>query len=408
MPDESIVSSRRDLTEIKGFEPVLPELGKIKIGEKGQLRKSKSGTSFQAPQKLDHFKVTGLERGPDNNLLVDLELHKVIGKNPRELDIVFPYNELDLNFVTFFAWYSSRTVRCKGNGQVAFRLDENSGEYKQIECNPEKCPMHSPPPPRNKKEKPTSAVCKPNGILSVILMKAPRIGGVYKFRTTSYNTVRNVRSSLMMIRQLTGGTLAGIPLKLTLKPQTVNPKGMQGSIVVYTVSVEWVGTLEGLFQKALESAQMRAQNLTDIRSFEEQARKALTTGPVETEAEAREVAEEFYPDAVIEDAEIIDVDPVEEGKAQAENPAQDAQGSAQEANEGMTDNVPSEPDGDPRAGDEPPVEVYAEDLPPDIDGDLLDDVAPGVPGEDDAPAEDESQKTEGGNNPTNTKSRRRI
>ncbi len=188
-------------------------------------------------------------------------------------------------------------------------------------------------------------------------MKAPRLGGVYKFRTTSYNTVRNVRSSLMMIRQLTGGTLAGIPLKLTLKPQTVNPKGLKGAIIVYVVSVEWVGTLEALYKKALESAELRAKSLTDLRDYETQARRALTAGPEEDAQEAREVAEEFYPDAV--EAELVE-DGVIEGKA-AESPGDQAEKPAQEAQEPA-----QEPEGEPGGGESPPLEAYSEEPPADL------------------------------------------
>lgn len=394
MNENATKLSRRDLTSIKGFDPVLPELGKIKIGEKGQRRKSKkSNVEFQPPQKLDHFKVVGLERGPDNNLLIDKKLHEVVGPKPRELDIVFPYNDIALNFVTFYAHYSSRTCQCKGNGEVAFRLKQ-AGEYEQIKCNPESCPLHNPPEPKNKNERRANAVCKPNGILSVILMKAPRIGGVYKFRTTSYNTVRNLLSSLQMIRQLTGGTLAGIPLKLTLKPQTVTPKGMTGGIVVYVVSVEWPGTIDSLYAKALESASLRAKSLTDLRDYEDQARKALTSGPDENEDEIIEVTEEFYPEAV--EAELVEDSDKPETATEPPKPPEDAEAQA-----------PKEKAGGPISDDNvPPLDAYEEDGTPPPD-DLMDDAAPRNNSETKSP-EGKGKDENGGNAKANKSKRRRI
>ena len=46
---------------IKNLTPGLVERGKIKIGMKGAARQSRSGNTFQAPQKLDHFIVTATE-----------------------------------------------------------------------------------------------------------------------------------------------------------------------------------------------------------------------------------------------------------------------------------------------------------------------------------------------------------
>lgn len=417
--------SRRDLTSIKGFEPVLPELGKIKIGKKGQLQKSNRGSDYQRPLKLDHFQIVGLERGPDNNLLVDTALHKLIGDKPRELDVVFPYNEIDLNFLTFYAWYSSRVIRCRGNGEIAFRLDEKTGDYNEIPCDPSTCPIHTPPPPKNQSQKPSPVLCKPNGILSAILMKAPRLGGVYKFRTTSYHTIRNILSSLQMIKQLTGGSLAGIPLKLTLKPQTVNPKGTAGAIVVHVVSVEWVGTLEELYAKALEQAGMRAKSLTDLRVFEEQTRKALTAAPDESAAEALEITEEFYPDTIegeLIEGGLIEGDAVKEPKAKAKpkdkakpppkNKAQGAQGGAQEPKAPTPDKATPPESGDPREGEGPPVEAYADDLlddaapPPGYSKDSTPPEAATTAPEEEAPAQD--VKPDGDNRPTNKNKKRRI
>ncbi len=53
----------------------LPEQGKIKIGGKGQKRKTKDGKrEYQLPVKWNYFQVTKLDRDETGNFTVDHEL----------------------------------------------------------------------------------------------------------------------------------------------------------------------------------------------------------------------------------------------------------------------------------------------------------------------------------------------
>jgi len=63
---------------IKNLTPGLPEVGKIKIGYKGEEMTSKGGKRFQPPKKLDHFLITGLERGADGNFLRNEEYFDIL------------------------------------------------------------------------------------------------------------------------------------------------------------------------------------------------------------------------------------------------------------------------------------------------------------------------------------------
>ena len=53
---------------IKNLCPGLVERGKIKIGMKGETRRSQSGGTYQLPVKLNHFLITTMERGQDGIL----------------------------------------------------------------------------------------------------------------------------------------------------------------------------------------------------------------------------------------------------------------------------------------------------------------------------------------------------
>ncbi len=66
-------------TNVAGIVPGLVERGKIKVGEKGAMTTSQRGTKYQPPKKLDHFRVTTLEKGPDDNFLTDEAIHKMLG-----------------------------------------------------------------------------------------------------------------------------------------------------------------------------------------------------------------------------------------------------------------------------------------------------------------------------------------
>ena len=86
--------------------------------------------------------------------------------------------------------------------------------------------------------------CKPMGTLQVLLEGVDRVGGVWRFRTTSWNSVNAILSSLVLIKTITGGVLSGILLHLVLSPKTVTvPAGPTAgqNMVVYVMSLEYRG-----------------------------------------------------------------------------------------------------------------------------------------------------------------------
>jgi len=290
MPDKLRMS---DLMEIKNAPdgmpviPMLAELGKLKIGRKGSIRKTRTGKDFQQPEKMDYFTVTTLVRGEDGNFLPDQEMMKRLGK-PRALEIILPYDDIGLNYQSSYAWYSASKCRCRGNGERRLRWNEQRKLYVEDECLPEKCSEFIAPEP----------LCKTSGVLSVILVSAQKVGGVYKFRHTSIHSDRNIRSALLQIQTITHGILAGIPLWLTVTPQQVRTRNNQ-STVAYIVNIEWKGSIQDLLEYADKVAQRRAQSRINLTHYEEKARLMLTSAPPETDVEAQEVAEEWYPEAVM-------------------------------------------------------------------------------------------------------------
>jgi hypothetical protein len=271
---------------IKGLTPGLTERGKIKIGEKGKTVTSRGGKEFQPPQKLDHFRVVSLMRGPDGNFLRDEEVHRLYGDRPRVLPVRLLYDDIELNFQCRYTCFQGRTMWCYGDGETALRLNAKN------ERDTVACPCGRQDPAYQGQDR-----CKINSCLSVIIDGVERVGGVWKLRTTSYNTTVGILSSLALIKRLTGGVLAGLPLQLTLNPKTVISPVNGQAMQVWVVGIEYRGSIESLQQIAYDVAQRQALHQARIEQIEAEAKRLLSAPPVEPE-EIDDVVEEFFPEQV--------------------------------------------------------------------------------------------------------------
>lgn len=136
-----------------------------------------------------------------------------------------------------------------------------------------------------------------SGTLSVIIDGVGVVGGVWKLRTTSYNSIIGITSSLALIRRLTGGPLAGIPLHLTLSPKTgIAPDGK--TVLIYVVGVEYRGMPDELQEIGYQRALKLAQHSARIEQIEDHARSLLRALPgMELDGDdPDDVVSEFYPE----------------------------------------------------------------------------------------------------------------
>jgi hypothetical protein len=273
---------------IADLRPRLAEIGQIKIGERSAERRVQKGDQdFLPPEKWDHFGVTTMEKDTDGRPLLDKEIMAKIGNNCKELDIMLCYDDPVLNMPTMYAYFSRTRRLCSGNGRVAQRFSKELG-YQETTCKPSECQYY-----REKK-------CKPYGRLSVILQIAERVGGVYVFRTTSWNTIQNILSSLVFLRSKwgTGGPLAGIPLTMRLIKTTAIPKELGFRTTFWVVNIEFKGTLGELKQAAAAELASRKKLGIAVREAEQEDRRMLVERlATEAEGEGAEViADEFYPE----------------------------------------------------------------------------------------------------------------
>jgi hypothetical protein len=230
-----------------------------------------------------------MQRDAAGRMLPDLELMRKLapqGGKLKELPVMLLYNDPDINFQTRYSCYTGNRLWCCGDGEGAQRLGED-GKYQAVPC----------PCLRLEANYTGKDKCKPNGTLQVLLQGVDRIGGVWKFRTTSWNSVHSIMSSLKLIQAITGGVLAGIPLKLVLSPKTVTIPGTGQNMIVYVVSLEFPGTEQELAKIGYDIAKRRADHRAKMDQIEAEARKALEHLE-ETPEEMREVQEEFYPEGV--------------------------------------------------------------------------------------------------------------
>jgi len=286
---------KRNTMMIKNLCPGLMEMGKIKIGNKGAVRKSASGADWQAPQKLDHFLITTMQRGQDNNFLRDENIHRRFGDKPTSIPVRLIYDDIALNFSTRYICYYGKTVFCSGDGETAQRLQPDRKTYQQIAC-----PCERQDPRFAGDDGKGKGKCKINGILSVIIDGADAVGGVWKFRTTSYNSVVGILSSLALIQRITGGRLAGIPLNMTVTPKTVQDPIQGNQQTVYVVGLQFAGNMDILRSTGYQIAMDEAKHGISMARIEEDARLLITHTPTTGLGDdpIDDVIEEFYPEEV--------------------------------------------------------------------------------------------------------------
>lgn len=308
----------------------LTEMGKIKIGGLGESRPTSSGGSFRMPRKDDHFTITTLHRNKAGDLVADEQLMKLLiaeygdktdGKL-RQIPIRVMSDDIDDILQTAFVWYGGKTCGARSDGKtVTWWNDPASGKrlpQPRVETwNPEFLELTG--------QKNNAKLFKLHSVFNcVIATKESRWGGVYKFRTTSTISFRQLYTSLLQIYQLTGGVMIGMPLVLVVRPIQVAPEGK--ATTVHVVHCELRGAELALIQEqAMKQASWALAHKQRMLSVQSQYRKLLVAPGNESGSEAADIAQEFQPEQQqIEAAppryELLDGDIVD--------PAQAAQPSA--------------------------------------------------------------------------------
>jgi hypothetical protein len=183
----------------------LPRLGKIRLG----IKAGNGDKSY--PKETDYF-------------VCPVEVQKVYGDKPKELDIIFPVDDVSIVFPQSYKWYSFTTLKCKGDGETAMRrvqdltpeqkeilngdIPENSFDMVEVNC---PCPLLE------------EGKCSQVGSLSFMIPKVS-LAGVYQIDTRSINSFVNINSALELAKGI-AGRIAMIPFKLKRIPQKIEYEG---------------------------------------------------------------------------------------------------------------------------------------------------------------------------------------
>jgi Recombination directionality factor-like len=286
--------------------PMLIELGKIKIGAKQkQVRTSAGGVGWRAPEKHDHFTITTMNRDTTGDLVTDKNLMDQLiaefgdpdGKL-RQIPVRMLSDDLDEVLQAGFVWYGGKSVGARSDGKVVTWLFDH---------HPQRFGQKLAKPVEEKWSDEFLKLKSPKGgplfklhatLNCVIAARQAKFGGVYKFRTTSVISFRQLYGSLLHVSNLTGGILAGMPLVLVLRPIQVSPGGKVST--VYVVHAELRGAdLGELQQQALLISQSRVKQFEQVQENRRAYQKLLMAPGTESAAEAAEIADEFVPDGPV-------------------------------------------------------------------------------------------------------------
>lgn len=297
----------------EALPPRISVLGYVKVGGlEDRIRYTKKGKPWVAPQRwVDpvRFEVTTRQqrieeiegKGPDykgkkikvgRGYVRDEAIHEVIGERPTEIEVRFMFPRAADNFVSHFGAHSGKQWICQGDGVEAQdvargavacpcpRLKQFEGQYE------------GPYPTEGQKR---LVACKPRGVLSFIIPAAETFGGFYVFKTTSWESIANLRTQLEVFESHFK-RVDGLPFVLKVYPATKSYDNGEGTTTQPIVTLVIPADFDTARQLAAAAA-------------EESQRYLLTAGgapdPVQhrsiLEREMREEAAaegaEFHPDA---------------------------------------------------------------------------------------------------------------
>lgn len=271
---------------VAGIDPGLICVGRIKIGVKGEEKKSAGGKDFKQPEKLDHFILITNEVDKDDRAVVDEELLKIVKENPLakknkdgnlvSIPIRLLYDDPDVNLRYQRTSTDGSKFACTGDGKIGKTRD---GRTIECPCNKAVETGYS------EKDK-----CKLTGTLSCVIDGVDSLGGCHKLYTTG-NSVKFILGSMLTISTVTGGMLRGLPLSLIIQRRKTNAPGA-GFVTVFNVGIVSPST-EKLQEIALNLAQGRATYFQKMEKIEEEARQIIYTP---SEEEEKVIADEFFVD----------------------------------------------------------------------------------------------------------------
>lgn len=270
---------------IKNRTIQIPEIGRIKIGKKGD-RRTQSGHALPVSQNF--FTVTTTDKDGADNFVRDDAFHEKIGQDkPTSLDIFLFSDVIEHNYQEFYAWFERSGYACVGDGESATRYMDLEGKVvtplkvpKPVAC---PCPLLQTNPFDSAKPPLCGISCR----LACMLKDAESVGGAHIFISGGEVSAGNLRSSLEMIKAATQGVLAGgLPLQL----RVFEKHFQKGKKPVVTIVAPY--SPDHILEMAKDILDRRNKNLLEYNQV--QRRSALLLAG---EFEPKDFQDEFRPDA---------------------------------------------------------------------------------------------------------------
>lgn len=311
------------------------------------LNLRKAAPERKYPTKFPYFTFSRLSI--DGTYWPDFEAIEQHGSKPNELDVVFIANE---PFEHAFQAWTAANLKCEGDGKNARRRVDWAQSPKEIELANQakaqgldffpilgRCYTGGCPFPRGDKP-----LCKPHGRLYFQLTNSPRIGGSCTYDTTGYRSIAQLDACLTQIKAMTGngdpdrGAVAGIPLKLVLRPYKTSHNGQP--------SIQYAVSLEFRANNAIELARLLNRHAEDFHIARQS--QLQISAPVTLDENPTETGE-------IDEAELVSEEPVIPSAAAAPFPTEAAEAAA--LMDEFYGDFPEQP------GDFPPGEFPEDSLP---------------------------------------------
>lgn len=264
---------------IKGLSITPPILGRISIGKVAE-RNGK-----RLPEKDDQFTITTQVQSKDGWVPhpYDGELRqKLNGEKMRSIPIRMLFNDPQLNLRAEYCLFDRKSGRplCVGNGERCRRYA--SSQLQSLPCpSPDECEF-------------SDGLCKPYGRLNVKIGDDDDLG-TFIFRTTGYNSIRNLTARLHYYRAVSGNLLACLPLQLRLRGKSTT-QSHRSPVYYVDITIRDGMSLVDAVNKAKEEHQLRLTNGFDQDALDAAAESGLANGAFENTAEEMiDIAEEFLP-----------------------------------------------------------------------------------------------------------------
>ena len=268
---------------IKGIRPQMRERGRITIGKKGDVNASGRG---RKTIKFDHFVFTTTEKDEKtDDYILDTKMNERYGDQCREIPVRFLSDDITEIFHTSYAKYTASGIKLRGDGEnwIVYNTD-GTRDY-----------ISDPDGKRGFLDDPD---VKPHGILTVLVDGQDSVGSVYRWRTTSWNSINGMLSSLALcakIAERAGGRIAFLPMKLMYSFKWVTPQGQATKKKIPVITCEFRGSIEELQERSRDAMQYLTAGNGDRAQL---AEANVYDAEAETIEEQKDVAAEFAPGVI--------------------------------------------------------------------------------------------------------------